>query len=206
MDSVWKTFRAAKLGTTAAWALGITTLATVLGPSPAHAGPGGSCTQTDSNPINVNGGPTDTGGSPGPGLVGDLCDGADIAPVSNQNLPSYWEFTWNDASGNTAIGATLTQGSPSVGSFTGELQLLTTNGTVLGNSGAIGVGSVTGDTGSGSLTYDLANGANYEVGVVGLDPGVSISFNAAPEPASLGIFGGALAALAALRKRRKLSR
>ena len=37
MDNIWKTFRAAKLGTSAAWALGVTSMTAMLGQSPAHA-------------------------------------------------------------------------------------------------------------------------------------------------------------------------
>jgi len=214
MDSVWKTFRAAKFGTSAAWALGVTTLATVLGQNPAHAVVAIGCQQTDTNPISTSGG-SNTGN---PTQLSNLCDGAQIA--GSGNLPSYWEFTWNDASGNTTIGATITQGSPSVGSFYAEVDLLTTNGTVLGSSGEFYVpGSVSG-TDSASLIYNLTKGATYEFGLVddgnsntlqlseSVDPGYAVTFSATPtpEPASLGIFGGALAALTAFRRRRKLSR
>jgi hypothetical protein len=60
-----------------------------------------------------------------------------------------------------------------------------------------------------AITNNMANGTNYILGLTAVtDPDFTITFSATPtpEPASLGLFGGALAALAAFRKRRKLSR
>jgi hypothetical protein len=199
MDSVWNTFRAAKLGTSAAMALGATALATVLGHGVAHA----FVVPCPTGPITAAGGSTTETATE----INGVCDGTQI--TGEQGFPSYWEFTWNDVSGATTIDAAMTSDGTD-GSFSGNLELLDSTGTNVLQSAAFSLGGSVGSTADPALTYNMTNGTSYMIGLTDdtPDPSFTISFNAtpAPEPASLGLFGGALAALAALRKRRRLSR
>jgi hypothetical protein len=211
MDNIWKTFRAAKLGTSAAWALGVTSMTAMLGQSPAHAAAvSAGCQQTLPNPITALGGSSSSSATE----INNICDGVQITGTGS--FPTYWEFNWNDASGNTTFEAAVTN-TGDTGSFGGALQLLSGGGTVLATGNSFYVPGTMGDGGDGSLTYDMAHGDTYEIGLIAVardepvgslsvDPGYVITASAAPEPASLGIFGGALAALGAFRRRRKVAR
>ncbi len=197
MDSIWKTFRTTKLGTSTAWGVGVTALATVLGHGSAQA-----VTASCPTPITSPGGSTTATATP----ISPVCGGTQI--IGSQGFPTYWEFTWQDASGNSTIDANITS-TGTDGSFSGNLELLDSTGTsVLASTGFYVPGSI-GSSTDPAITNNMANGTNYILGLTAVtDPDFTITFSATPtpEPASLGLFGGALAALAAFRKRRKLSR
>jgi hypothetical protein len=199
MDSVWKTFRATKLGTSAAWALGVTALTTVLGHGVAQAVTA-SC---PSDPITSAGGSTTATATP----ISPVCDGTQITGA--QGFPTYWEFTWQDASGNSTIDANMTNTGDG-GSFSGNLELLDSTGTNVLQSASFFMPGSIGSSTDPAITNNMTNGTSYILGITEdvPDPSFTITFSATPtpEPASLGLFGGALAALAAFRKRRKLSR
>jgi hypothetical protein len=197
MDSVWKTFRAAKLGTSAAWLLGATTIATMLGQGVAQA----AAVACPTSPITSAGGSTPQTATE----IGNICQGTQI--TGDDSFPSYWEFNWSSVSGNSTIDADITSDGEN-GSFSGTLELLDSTGNNVLQSTSFFVPGSAGSSTDPSIVNDMSHGTSYILGLTVdavSDPQLTVTFSAAPEPASIGIFGGALAALAAFR-RRKLSR
>jgi hypothetical protein len=193
MDNVWKTFRAAKLGSTAAWALGVTALASVIGANPARA----IVVSCPTDPITTVGGSTPETAPD----IGVVCEGASIS--GSQTFPGYWEFTWDGSNNPAAIGASVTQNAD-VGSFFGDVALYDSSDNLLASATMSGSFSDD-DPATGTLDYTMTSGTQYIVGIetAVTEPPFSVTFSSAPEPASIGLFGGALAALGWFRKRRK---
>jgi len=195
MYPVLKTFRAAKLGSTAVWTLSVAALASVLGSGVSNAG----VVACPTDPITSAG--SDTVETPT--NVGPACIDTTIA--GDQTFPGYWEFTWNGSNGPATIGASVDQSS---NSFQGDLALYDTSDNLL--ESATMAGSFTGgDPATATLDFSFTQGTQYIVGIEtpGLtaseDPPFSVTFTSTPEPASIGLFGGALAALGWLRGRRR---
>jgi hypothetical protein len=208
VKKVLKTYKAAKLSSTAVWVLGVTSLASLVGAGPARASLG--C----ANPVTAPGGTLAS-----PTVIPEGCDLSEID--GDQAFPTYWEFTWNSAK---TINAAVTQGAVPVGggsvtgSFYGNLALYDSNDNPIESAAFLTTstaGSLAGET-DASMSPSLTVGSQY---ILGIEPTLAttgqlsttaqdgppfvISFVPAPEPASLGIFGGALAALGFLRKRLK---
>lgn len=200
MDSVWKTFRAAKMCSTAAWALSVTSLASVLGSGAANAF-AVTCVPGQSTAAGASTVETAT-------TIGSVCEGSSI--VGDQSFPGYWEFTWNGSANPAAIGASVTQNGDT-GSFQGDLALYDAKDNFIESSDFSG-SFYNDDPAVATLDYTFTPGTQYIVGIElpvltsSEDPPFTITFDTAvPEPASIGLFGGALAALGWLRKRRKQS-
>jgi PEP-CTERM motif len=187
-----KKFKDSKRSSTAL-TVGATSLASLMAFGQAKA------TQCVPNPITAPGGSSISSPT---SLIDSHCTFTEIS-VAFQGLPAYWEFSWDQVPDPVNIS--------SVGSFfSGDAPTLALYDATDGNT-LVASDEESGGDGffSGSLGDVVLAPDDYIIGVLpamGENEAGSfnINFEPVPEPATLGLFGGALAALATfIRKRRK---